>query len=95
MTTKACYVMVGMKHIPGATELVASLPKGEPMRLVREPGNAFDPLAVQVWARDQRVGYVAGKQNRALAAFMDHVGTDLLGKLAIGADRYPMIEIDE
>jgi hypothetical protein len=68
--TKALYALVGMKH-RGTEALVASLPQGEPLTLIREPMNCFDPNAVQVWARDTHVGYIAAKQVKPLALAMD------------------------
>ena len=68
MTT--LYALVGMKH-RGTEALVGSLPEGTPLMLVREPTNAYDPNAIQVWCGDQHVGYVRKEQARALAAFMD------------------------
>lgn len=67
------YALVGMKHC-GAEALVASLPPDEPLTLVREPDNKFDPNAVQVWARGKRIGYVPKTQNAVLARFIDANG---------------------
>lgn len=44
---------------------------GEPLMLVREYGNRFDARAVQVWAREKHVGYIAAKQNKDLSMAMD------------------------
>jgi HIRAN domain len=70
---KALVALVGMKH-RGTEKLVESLPLGEPLTLIREPTNQYDANAVQVWARDQHVGYVKSSQNRDLAASMDRAG---------------------
>lgn len=67
------YALVGMKH-RGTEALVASLPPDEPLTLVREPGNRFDPNAVQVWARGKHVGYIPKTQNAVLARFIDATG---------------------
>lgn len=67
------YAIVGMKH-RNAEALVASLPPDEPITLVREADNRFDPNAVQVWARNQHVGYVPKTQNAVLAQFIDACG---------------------
>ena len=81
------YAIVGMKH-RGAEALVASLPPDEPLLLIREPDNKFDPNAVQVWARGRHVGYVPKTQNAVLAKFIDDVGipTDPKVLLGIAAD---------
>lgn len=72
MTEKkpSLYALVGMKH-RNSEGFVATLPNGEDLELVREPGNKFDPLAVQVWARGRHVGYVSAKQVKPLALAMD------------------------
>lgn len=67
------YAIVGMKH-RDAEALVASLPPDEPITLVREADNRFDPNAVQVWARGRHVGYVPKTQNAVLAQFIDACG---------------------
>jgi HIRAN domain-containing protein len=68
--------LVGMKHREresgvGIVALVASLPTGEDLELVREPDNKYDRFAVQVWARGHHVGYIAAAQNRELATMLD------------------------
>lgn len=68
--TKSLFALVGMKH-RGTEALVASLPQGEPLTLVREPMNQYDSNAVQVWARGQHVGYCKASQVRPLALLMD------------------------
>jgi hypothetical protein len=82
--------------------LLASLPQGEPLALLREPDNKFDSAAVQVWARDKHLGYVKGSQNRQLAARMDRdeafkaaMSSGLRCKLAIDGGKQPMVEIEE
>lgn len=93
--TKSLLTIVGMKH-RGTEALVAGLPKGETLTLVRESLNAFDPNAVQVWARDQHVGYVKGTQARVLAQFMDRAGfASFPAILAVTADRWPCAEFDD
>lgn len=67
------YAVVGMQHRK-AEGLVASLPPDNPMVLVREPDNKFDPNAVQVWARGRHVGYIPKNQNAVLAKFIDDNG---------------------
>jgi hypothetical protein len=81
------FAIVGMKH-RGTVELLASLPPDEPMSLVREPDNKFDPDAVQVWARGRHIGYVPKTQNAVLARFIDATGkpTAIMGMDAGGAN---------
>lgn len=91
---KSLVTIVGMKH-RGAEKLVASLPRGEPLTLVREPKNDYDQNAVQVWARDQHIGYVKGTQARDVARFMDSGKIDLWpATLAVTADRWPNAEFN-
>ena len=94
--------MVGMKH-RGTEALVASLPQGEPLTLIREPDNKFDPNAVQVWAQTAdgpvHIGYVRASQVRPLAMAMDALAPPLgklilLAKLAIDGGRWPLVELE-
>lgn len=78
------YAIVGMKH-RGAEALVASLPPDEPITLVREPGNKYDPNAVQVWARGKHVGYVPKAQNAVLARFIDATGRHWMAPSPVAA----------
>ena len=80
--------------------LLASLPQGEPLTLIREPTNKYDSNAVQVWARGHHIGYVKGNQNRDLAMAMDRARTGssaavaFHGKLAIDGGKQPMVELE-
>ena len=102
---KTLVALVGMKH-RGTEEIVKALPQGEPLTLVREPGNPHDPNAIQVWAQGHHVGYVKATQARALAMAMDRAALAMPGgaarpayakpaKLAIDGGKWPMVEIDE
>lgn len=100
---KTLVALVGTKFCGEAmVALLASLPQGEPLALIREPTNKFDAAAVQVWARDQHIGYVKGTQNRQIAMAMDRspdfrasMSSGLRCKLAIDGGKQPMVEIDE
>jgi hypothetical protein len=99
---KTLVALVGTKYRGQAMlDLLASLPQGEALTLVRERDNRFDRNAVQVWARGEHIGYVKGNQNRDLAMAMDGVmreRPDVTGfpaKLAIDGGKQPMVEIDE
>jgi hypothetical protein len=101
---KGLYSIVGMKH-RGSEALVASLPKGEPLTLIREPSNKFDRNAVQIWAQSKHIGYVRATQVAPLAAFIDANGAPPLNgdrkgpsidaKFTFSADRWPMAEVEE
>lgn len=94
---KTLVALVGMKH-RGTEALVASLPQGEPLTLIRERHNDFDPNAVQVWARDQHIGYLRATQVRPIAMAMDAAlersTTSFAAKLAIDGGKWPLVEID-
>jgi hypothetical protein len=101
--TKTLVALVGTKFRgPDMVKLLASLPQGEPLTLIREPGNSYDPNAIQVWARGSHIGYVKGNQNRDLAMAMDALLAEdsgfaegFPGKLAIDGGKQPMVEIDQ
>lgn len=101
--TKTLVALVGMKH-RGTEALATSLPRGEPLMLVREPSNEHDPNAVQVWARGVMLGFIKGSQVRPVALAMDNAAAQLglpskaatmAATLAIDGGRWPMVEIEE
>lgn len=94
---KTIVSLVGMKY-RGTEELVASLPADEPLTIVRDPRNKFDPKAIQVWARGVHLGFLkAGPEHNApIAAMMDRRRLkEMHAQLAITPDRWPMVEIDQ
>lgn len=92
---KGTYALVGMQH-RGSEALVASLPVGEPLVLIREPINLYDRNAIQVWARTVHVGFIPTKQNKDLARKMDAAGLrQIPAKLTTSGDRCPLIEVEE
>lgn len=98
---KTLVALVGTKYRgPEAVALLASLPQGEPLTLIREHDNQHDKNAIQVWARDQHIGYVPSSQNRELAMAMDGVlaerpdATGFPARLAIDGGKQPLVEID-
>ena len=101
---KSLVALVGMKHRGREVmDLVAGLPNGEPLTLVRKIGNKFDHRAVQVWARGVHVGFVKREQNAEISARLDaaiaRLGMDVKGvsmpaKLAIDGGKWPLIEIE-
>jgi hypothetical protein len=44
---------------------------GDPLTLVREPDNAYDPRAVRVEWQGHKLGYVPRKENEAVARQLD------------------------
>jgi HIRAN domain len=80
---KALYSIVATKHCgEGAPAALAALKQGDALSLVREPTNAVDPNAIQVWANGMHIGYLPGKKNADLARKMDQTGS-------MAADRAP------
>ena len=102
---KTLVALVGTKHRgQEMLDLLASLPQGEPLTLVREPTNKVDPNAVQVWASGTHVGYLAAKQVKPIAMAMDAAAAgrvnvrslDKPAKLARSPNSgYPMVDIDD
>ena len=109
---KMLVALVGTKFRgPEAVALLASLPNGAPIYLVREPTNAHDPRCVHVWANGVHIGFIKKEQNAKISARIDArlaafpppvlvntSGTYVPGwpaKLAIDGGKQPMVEIDE
>lgn len=91
---KSLYTMVGMKF-RGTEAVVAALEPGAELLLMREPANPHDPHAVAIYHDCRRVAYVKGTEAKDLAAQMDRDGTpQITGRFAVGADRWPQVEID-
>jgi hypothetical protein len=77
----------------GAAKALAKLALGAPLQLVREPGNPHDPLAVQVWAADQQIGFVPRTNNVDVAWALDG-GIPVKAVYAgLGLDRVPAMQI--
>jgi hypothetical protein len=62
-------LIAGWRHYDGG--LLWELPPGTPLRLVREPDNKHDALAVQVWVNDRMVGFVPRAANVDVAWALD------------------------
>jgi hypothetical protein len=93
---KALYPIVGARHREGAQAILASLKEGEPLVLKREPDNAYDKNAIQVWARDQHVGYIPKRDNPPLAMAMDGKPGDRTAILRFSANsHFPHAEVEE
>lgn len=91
---KSIYTLVGMKH-RGTTDIVDGIKGGEALELRREPGNRFDPNAVQVFYREQFVAYIKGTEARKLAREMDMKHLVITkATFRVTADRWPQVEVD-
>ncbi len=82
------FTLVGMQHRPGSWPIINACKTGEPATLVREPSNQYDRNAIQVWIRGAHVGFLAAKENAALAAWMDRQGPAPKSVLDIDVDCY-------
>jgi hypothetical protein len=92
---KAVYMIVATRHIEGAEALVASLKRGEPMILRRDPVNQYDTRAVEIVCRGTRVGFVPMRDNAKLADRLDKMGpgAEIAGTYAPSGHRW--VEVDE
>jgi hypothetical protein len=62
---------------------------GQPVTLVREPGNRFDPNAVRVDWQGEKLGYLPRRENAAVSQMMDR-GERLTGRIAhLGEGPWP------
>jgi hypothetical protein len=88
--------IAGFRHYPAGRRLL-DMPPGTSLRLVREPTNQHDPLAVQVrtqpWQGDQQLGYVPKTNNVDVAWALDD-GVELLAVFAgNNLDKEPAMQI--
>lgn len=65
------FFIAGFHHHHGP-QLIDQLNVGDELRLVREPDNPHDPLAVAIYFHDDRIGYVPQERNRNIAELLDH-----------------------
>jgi hypothetical protein len=91
---KAIYTIVGMQY-QHTESLVASMKAAEPLTLIREPTNQYDPNAVQVWGRETLLGYVKGTEARALAHRMDAKQLKEQPAIITFTGRWPCAEVEE
>jgi hypothetical protein len=63
--------IAGHRYYPEGRKLVPHLAQGTPLRLVREPTNEFDALAVKVLDGDTMLGFVPRSHNVEVAWAMD------------------------
>ena len=63
--------LAGFRYYAGRA-LWSEMRPGDPLTLVREPGNPHDAHAVRVEWRGQTIGYVARGDNKHLARQLDH-----------------------
>lgn len=62
----------GTGYVPEMKTLEPALLQGTRLRLVREPANEFDPLAIRLQTEDgKKIGYVPRRKNEILAHLLD------------------------
>ena len=52
-------------------EIISKLKAGQPIQLLREPGNPVDPNAIAVMSPLGQIGYISGKLAKTMAPVMD------------------------
>jgi hypothetical protein len=83
-----------MRHHEGASEKLETLGFGDPLILVREPTNAYDENAIQVYALDGIfLGYIAREYASDWAPSFDSDGIPP-AKLTFGSEGRPRVEIE-
>jgi hypothetical protein len=65
--------LAGFQYYQGR-QLWEEMKVGDPLTLVREPGNPHDSNAVRVEWRGHKLGYVPRRENQAVARHMDRGG---------------------
>lgn len=74
--------------------LVEQMQVGDPVTLVREPGNRHDVKAIRVEWRGQQIGYVPRAENAEVAAAMDR-GERVSARIArLRHDRNPWRRVE-
>lgn len=61
-----CHV-AGPSHIEGIEEILKALEPGIRLKLVREPDNEFDDMAVLVLWDERKIGYLPRRNNEVIA----------------------------
>lgn len=77
-----------------------SLTPGKHLRLIREPDNEFDKVAIAVYVEDEKIGYVANKdytkyELTSLASeLQDKIEDNAQGEYSLYLDRYANIQFN-
>jgi len=71
--------LAGFRHYEGRS-VWSDMRAGDPLVLVREADNAYDPNAVRVEWRGRTLGYIPGRDNVHLARQLDR-GVRLAGRI--------------
>lgn len=68
-------------------EIISKMQKGNPVSLVREPNNLYDPNAIAVYFGEEQVGYIARGEAELLSQLMDLGGSLIAKAEAIGQNK--------
>ncbi len=66
-----CHV-AGASHVEGMKELITKLKPGMRLKLIREPENEYDSMAVRLYWGNTRIGYLPRRNNEVIARLMDY-----------------------
>jgi hypothetical protein len=83
-----------MRHHGGAAEALSELGFGDPLVLVREPTNAYDENAIQVFTLTHiLLGYIAREYASDWAPVFDLDGTPV-AHLTFSSSGHPRVEVE-
>lgn len=68
--------IAGAKFYPGAEDALAAMEPETDLRLVREPGNTYDPNAIEVYHGEIKLGHLPRDLAATVAPEMD-AGTEV------------------
>jgi hypothetical protein len=73
-------VIAGFQYYQGE-KVWRKLKTGESLRLIREPENPYDEMAIEVYWRGDKLGYIPRVDNSVIAQLMDR-GTHLRARIS-------------
>lgn len=73
--------IAGLQFVRGIKRMAERLEEGEELKLVREPKNEYDELAIVVKTQQgKKLGYIPRKKNEVIARLLD-AGKRIIGKV--------------
>jgi len=73
-------VVAGFRYYEGE-HIWSRLSHGDPLQLVREPDNAYDAQAVEIYYGTEKLGYVPQEENHLVSQMLDR-GEDLKARVS-------------
>jgi len=64
-------VVAGTSHVPNIEDLAPRLQKGTVLRMLRDPQNEYDEMAIGIFLDKERVGWVPMELNLIISRLMD------------------------